>query len=211
MANGKYILELAEHIPIRNINFVLDACGAMSAVNQREPGDHDMGDPQLMVGQIIDQELASQPKEAIDLLLSSNGTTAGIKSIGRMILSNLRLNRFHAQSVSYASFPSVFLIYVVVEDLKLHGQGPCYTLVDKFAKELGHQEIIPQKNQVSAIPSLLDQFIHEDMAAIFLGYSLLHAGTLHPLVPFPSNKTGFVARLFHDVNMLLPSLFEAVR
>jgi hypothetical protein len=207
MANGKYILELAEHIPIRNINFILDACSAMDAVNQREPCDYDAGELQKMVGRITEQGLASQPKEAIELLLSLNNTADGIKSVGRVILSNLRLNRFNAKNVSHANLPSVFLIYVVVEDLKLHGQGPCYTLVDKFAQELGHQEIIPQKNQVSAIPSLMDKFIHEDMAAIFLGYSLLQTGTLRPLIPFPSHKTGFVARLFHDVNTLLPSLF----
>jgi hypothetical protein len=207
MANGKYILELAEHIPIRNINFILDACGAMSAVNQREPSDYDRGKLEKMVGRITERGLTSLPKEAIELLLSSDTTDDCIKAVGRVILSNLRLNQFNAKSVSYASFPSIFLIYVVVEDLKLHGQGPCYTLVDKFAQELGHQEIIPGKNQVSAIPSLMDKFIHEDMAAIFLGYSLLQTGTLRPLILFPSHKTGFVARLFHDVNTLLPSLF----
>ena len=204
--NEKYVIELTQHLPIRNINFYLDACSAMNAVNRRELSVLDNNDISKIEALVLERGLERKPKEAIEMLFAVQRTNQGVKSIGKLILSSLRLGRFNTKDGPCSDLPCSFLIYVIVEDLKLHGQGPCYTLVEKFTDEVIHEGIVHPACHASTIQSMHEKYIHEDMAAIFLGYSFLNEGDPRSIVSFPSNKTGFVARLFHDVHTLFPRL-----
>ncbi len=206
MNSGQYLLELAGHIPARNINFYLDAYQAMDAVNQREADGFGTIEIQKIKDRIADHGLEAQPVKALDLLLSTRNTCSEIKAIGKLLLSELRLGKFTERVESVATLPWTFLTYVVTADLELHGYGPCYSFVERFIDELSREKIINNNSQRSDIPRHVAEYIHEDMASIFLGYSLLSGGTLTCLVPFPAGKTGFTAKLFHDIQKLLPQV-----
>jgi hypothetical protein len=205
---SKYLLELTQHIPIRNINFYVDAFDAMCVANQYGTSIVEQREIEELEDIIREQSLERSPNETIGVLVTTHSAKLGIKTIGKLILSSLRLGRFHNGSETVSHLPFAFLTYVVVEDLKLHGQGPCYTLVEKFTGEITQQEATCSERPGSNVQAITAPYTHEDMAAIFLGYSFLSRGAQLPLVPFPSNKTGFVARLYYDVNKLFPRLFS---
>ncbi len=204
MNSGQYLLELAEHIPARNINFYLDTYQAMDAVNQREADGFDALEVKKLKHSIAQYGLEAQPSKALDLFLKRRNTSCEIKAIGKLLLSELRLRKFTERRESPVFLPWTFLTYVVTADLEFHGHGPCFSFVERFIDELSQARIINHNHLSGDIPHHIAEYIHEDMASIFLGYSLLSEGTLTYLVPFPAGKTGFTAKLFHDVHKLLP-------
>ena len=145
MEKGNYIIELAGHIPVRNINFYIDACRAMNDANMQMLTEKD----------------------------------------GRI-----------------ANYPFHFLSFAFLEDLKLHGQGASYSLVEKVLDELAEHEIINAEFHGCRIR---DRCVTvQDMAALFMGYSLASRGALLPIVPFPAHPAGFAARLASELSILLP-------
>jgi hypothetical protein len=210
MEIGKALIELAAHIPMRNIRFYLDSHQAMSAVNQKIRNSFSNTDLQKIKDPIFERGLEARPQEAIAMLLAENNTLSGKKAVGKLILSNLRLGRFNKKGGPFSKLPETFLLYGAAQDLQLRGLGPRYSLIERFIDCLAHQGTGVSGDRCLDVRGRLANYIHEDMAAVFLGYTLLNFSheMSGPIVPFPSHKTGFIDRLFRDVKKLCPHLFH---
>lgn len=212
MEKGKYIIELADRIPIRNINLYIDACRAMSAVNLQKITDSEQAEAELkkIKNLITDGGLKTDPQTAIAVLTDqvkdggSAYSTLGMKLIGELIILYLRRGEFNDGTSHLSTLPFNFLSYAVVQDLKLHGHGPCNSFVEKFLDELAEGEIIEPYFHALLVKDRSAKYADEDMAAIFLGYSFASKGALLPIVPFPSKPVGFVAVLIAELKKLLP-------
>ncbi len=216
MEKGKQIIELAQLIPARNINFYIDASRAMSAVNLNDILGFGEIDITALRSLIIEGGLKAKPQAAIEMLIAylkdaadRIGTPEGMKILGKLIITHLRKGEFQEKGGPFTKLPFSFLGYAVVEDLMLHGHGPNYSFVGKFLDELVENEII-KPGFLGYIPQTYEylrtrcsRYTHEDMAAIFLGYSFAR-GSLLPIVPFPSRPVGFVSALISEVKKLLP-------
>lgn len=209
MEKGEYIIDLAHYIPHRNINFYIDTCRAMSAVNLE---DIDNGEMRKLKSLIIDKKLQAKPQDAIKMVITylkdstDNNILTGMKALGKLIATHLRRGEFIEKGGPFAKLPLTFLSYVVVEDLKLHGHGPCYSFVAKLLNELSKQEIINPdffgSVDYQTIQTRTAKYSYQDMAAIFLGYSLANEGNLLPIVRFPASPDGFVSALVSEKRKL---------
>jgi hypothetical protein len=210
MEIGKAHIELAAHVPARNIRFYLDSQQAMNAVSQKIINSFSNIDLQKIKGPIFDRRLEAKPQEAIAMLLAENNTLSGRKAVGKLILSNLRHGKFNKKGGPFLKLPETFLMYGLVQDLHHRGLGPRYTLVERFIDGIAQQGAGLSGDRYLDVRGRLANYIHEDMAAIYLGYTLLNFSreTFGPIVPFPSHKTGFIDKLFRDVKKLCPQLFH---
>lgn len=209
MEKGKYIIDLAHYIPHRNINFYIDTCRAMSAVNLE---DIDNGEVRKLKRLIIDRRLQAKPQDAIKMVMTylkdstDINTPMGMKTLGKLIATHLRGGEFIEKGGPFAKLPLTFLSYAVVEDLKLHGHGPCYSFVGKLLNELSKQEIINPdffgSVDYQIIQTRTAKYSYQDMAAIFLGYSFASQGTLLPIVRFPESPDGFASALVSEKRKL---------
>jgi hypothetical protein len=216
ITKGKYIIELAQLIPSRNINFYIDACRAMSAVNMQDILDFGEAEIRKLKSMVMDAGLQAKPKAAIEMLIthlkSADGVDVreGIKMLGKLMATNLREGEFKEKGGPFTKLPLTFISYAVVEDLMFHGQGPNYSFVGKFLDDLADHELIKPDflgyatHTGDLIRTRCARYTHEDIAAIFLGYSYAHKGNLHPLVPFSNKPVGFMSALHHEVTKLLP-------
>ncbi len=219
MEEAKRIVELAQLIPARNINFYIDACCAMSAVNLNDILGFGETDITTLRSLIMVDQLKAKPQAAIEMLIAylkdaagRIGTREGVKILGKLIITHLRKGEFQEKGGPFTKLPLSFLGYAVAEDLMLHGLGPNYSFVGKFLDELVKNEIIkpgfsdytPQTYEY--IRTRCTRYTREDMAAIFLGYSLASKGSLLPIVPFPARPVGFVSVLISEIKKLLPQL-----
>lgn len=139
MANGEYLIKRAQLIPTRNINFYIDTCRAMSAVNMQTVTDgHGVA---LEVGRLknlpANGDMKTKPRSAIaamiDHVQENFGTrlTEGVKLVGYSVLSRLHQGEFIEKDGRNANYPFHFLSFAVLEDLKLHGHGASYSFVEK--------------------------------------------------------------------------------
>ncbi len=210
MEKGKYIIELADRIPIRNINFYIDACREMSAVNRQKMDSEQAEIPlKKLKSQISERGLKANPQKAIEVIINSfkDGgidTRLGMKLLGKLLVLYLRQGEFNEGTGHLSTLPFNFLSCAVVQDLKLHGHGPCHSFVEKFLDELAEEEIIEPYFHALLVKDRSAKYADEDMAAIFLGYSFASKGALLPIVPFPSKPAGFVAVLIAELKKLLP-------
>ncbi len=208
MENGNYIIELAGHIPVRNINFYIDTCRAMSAVNvQMLTGGYGTAlEVRRLKNLPASANLKAKPRSAIAAMIDhvqenfSTRLTASMKLDS--VLSRLRGSEFIEKDARIANYPFHFLSFAIVEDLKLHGQGASYTFVEKVLDELAEHKIIHPELHGLHIKDRCATM--QDMAALFLGYSLASRGALLPIVPFPARPAGFAARLASELSKLLP-------
>ena len=152
MSSGKCLIELANHISARNVNFYLDAYEAMCAVNEEELQHADDALLPGMLDLIVERRLEKNPQEAIETLLFEYRANGSVQSVGRLIASNLRLGKFNEKTGVRTELPFIFLNYSIVEDLLLRGHGPWYALVEKVTWELGSQEGVKSGKQYGRIP-----------------------------------------------------------
>lgn len=218
MDHEKYIIQLADRIPVRNINFYIDSCRAMSAVQLQELSSSEEAERELrrLKDLIVGRGLKARPQAAAQAMIdyvtsfSSIDTRTGMKLIGKLMILYLRQGEFNEGTGHLSTLPFNFISYAVVEDLKLHGQGPSYSLVERFLDDLAERQIIESDFHARAVRNRCVKYTDTDIAVIFLGYSLAGIGGLLPLVPFPSKPTGFVTVLIAELKKLLP-LGEANR
>lgn len=212
MEKGKYIIELADRIPIRNINFYIDACRTMSTLNLQKITDSEQAEAALkkLKNLIIEGGLKTDPQAAIAVLMDqvrdggSADSILGMKLIGKLIILYLRRGEFNEGTSHFSTLPFNFLSCAVVQDLRLHGHGPCHSFVEKFLDELAEEEIIAPYFHALLVKDRSAKYADEDMAAIFLGYSFAGKGALLPIVPFPSKPAGFLEVLIAELKKLLP-------
>lgn len=211
MLKGKYLIELAQLIPSRNINFFIDTCRRMTGVDFVRISSTSHAAPELkhFKSLISNGELRTNPQAAIEEMM--NGLKKplridSVKLLGYFILSYLREGEFNEHKKgSLLKHPFNFVSFAIVEDLKLHGQGPGYSLVEKFLDELVQEEIIDSRfhglhvrNRCTTCSSF------GDIAAMFLGFSLAFNGAFRPIVPFPRKPEGFISRMIFELKKLLP-------
>jgi hypothetical protein len=196
MENGKYILELAKHISIRNINFYIDTYKAMSAVDLSET-DH---------GDLIKLESLAANGRIKDT--TNIDIPGGMKTLGKFLITRARKGNFAEKGDSFIMIPFTFLGSAIVGDLKLHGQGPNYEFVEKFMDELADQKIINPDCLGPRIRAVCEQYERTDLAAIFLGYSIASHSAFRPLIPFPANPEGFIPVLISEFKKLLPRCLQ---
>lgn len=209
--NRKYITELAERIPIRNINFYIEVCSAMSVTNLRERLSKEAERELKEIKKLASRdELRTRPqtafKEVMNYLKEKSPVdpATGMKLLGKLIILYLRKGKFNKGASHFSTHPFNFLSYSIVEDLKLLGHGPCYSLVENFLDELVLREIIDQNFYSLHVRTRSMKYAYEDIAALFLGYSLISKGALLPLVPFFDNTAGFVSHLIQELEKLIP-------
>lgn len=212
MENGKHILELAERIPVRNINFYIDACRGMSAVDLQKISSPEEAERELkrIKTMILEGGLKTDPQAAIEKIInyfkedSSIETSVGMKLLGKLIILYLRQGEFQEKAGDNTQFPFNFLSYAVVEDLKFHGHGPSFSFVEKFLDDLAAREIIEPDFHALGIKDRCAKYSHRDMAAVILGYSFAARGAMLPIVRFPTRPAGFVDILIAELKKLIP-------
>jgi hypothetical protein len=210
---GEYLIELAEILPHRNINFYIDACRAMCLIHPRHIPVPPEAEAQfkkileLVIGPELKEEPHAVAKAVINYLGETNGidTAAGMKLLGKMLILYLRRGEFKTVARHRSTLPYDFLSFALVEDLKLNGQGPRYSLVEKFLDELAGTGVISLDFHGLQISQRCSLYAGgRDIATVFLGYSMATTGALLPIVPFPRHPVGFVARLLFELKSLLP-------
>jgi hypothetical protein len=197
--SGKYVIELAARIPIRNINFYIDTYRAMSSVDLT---DKNYAELKKLESLVADKRLKG--RAAIEMLLTHLKDTSGIDiSTGMKLLGKFLITRLRQGNVN-AMLPFTFLSSAIVEDLKIHKEGPNYEFVEKFLDELVEKNVLHPDLWGLHIRARCERYSHEDLAAIFLGYSIASQGAFSPMIPFPSKPVGFVSALISEVKKLLP-------
>lgn len=190
MVDAQYILELADFIPSRNINFYINTCQAMNSVNSQYIENIEM----RKVASLIDGRFKSQPTiEALITYFKTAGSIdqSGMKILGKLIL----LHALDEKGESIIELPVSFLTYSFVEDSKFYDKNPHLSLVEKSLIELVELKIInPFCGQIR-MHERRTRYTNEDIAAFFLGYSFASRGALLPIVSFPYRPGGFVAFL----------------
>lgn len=211
MEKGKYIVELSALIPIRNINFYIDTCRAMSGVNlQKITGSDETESALRRLKIMISEELKLDPRTAIEIMINKVKDESiiepriGMKIIGKLIILYLRRGEFNEGTGHLSTIPFNFLSYSVVQDLRLHGEGPNLSFVEKCLDELAEHQIIDTGFHTLHVKSRSVKYTDQDMAAIFLGYSLASRAALLPIVPFPARPVSFVTVLIAELKKLLP-------
>jgi hypothetical protein len=209
--NGGYIAELGQRIPLRNIDFYVQVCRAMSMIDVQERLSGEAARELKKIKNLaLTEELRTRPQTAFNEVMnyfkgkSPVDASTGMKLLGRLMVLYLRKGEFNKGTSHFSTHPFNFLSYSVVEDLKLLGHGPCYSLVENFLDELVLDEVIDQKFYSLQVRTRSLAYGYGDMAAIFLGYSLISKGALLPLVPFSGNTAGFVSHLVKELKKLLP-------
>jgi hypothetical protein len=190
MENAKYIFELTQFIPSRNINFYIDACQEMNSVNFQYIKNDKLREPV----DLIDVRLKRQPTiEAMIIYFKTADSIdhSDMKILGKLILMHI----LDEKGGSIIGLPVSFLAYALIEDSKMCGNIPNFSLVEKSLNELAELKIMnPPFGQIR-IRERRTRYRNEDIAAFFLGYSFASHGALLPLVSFPYNPVGFVAFL----------------
>jgi hypothetical protein len=208
---GKYLIELAQFIPSRNINFYIDACRRMMDVDfdKISGSSHAALELKHFKSLISNGELRTNPQAAIEAMMNDLKKPLRIDSVkllGYFILSYLRDGEFNEHKKGgLLKHPFNFISFAIVEDLKLHGQGPGYSLVEKFLDELVQEEIIDSRFHGLHVRNRCTTYSSfEDIAAMFLGFSLACNGAFRPMVPFPRKPEGFISRMIFELKKLLP-------
>jgi hypothetical protein len=114
-----------------------------------------------------------------------------MKILGRLIL----MHTLAEKGGSIIGLPVSFLTYAFIEDAKIYGKSPHFSLVEKSLNELAEMKIINPSFRQIRIKERRTRYRNEDVAAFFLGYSIASHGALLPIVAFPYNPGGFVAFL----------------
>ncbi len=190
MADVTQTIELACVIPIRNINFYIDACRAMNSVNSQYIKNAELRE----LASLIDGRLKPQPTiEAMIIYFKTVGSIdhSGMKILGRSIL----MHALDEKGGSIIELPLSFLTYALIEDSKMYGKSPHFLLIEEVLNEIAELKIINWSFGKIRIKDRRTRYRNEDMAAIYLGYSFAHHGALLPIVSFPSRPGGFVAFL----------------
>ena len=190
MADTKYIIELADLIPSRNINFYINACQAMNSLNSQYIEDVETED----VAGLMEGRLKPQP--TIEAMITSFKTSGGLDQRGMKILGKLiLLHALDEKGGSIIELPMSFLTYSFIEDSKIYGNNPHFSLVEKSLNELAELKIITPFFGQIRLNERRTRYRNEDIAAFFLGYSFASHGALLPIVSFPYPPGGFVAFL----------------
>jgi len=216
MDKGNQLIELAERIPIKNINFYLNAYHAMNAVSLQEITDSDDTGLKFEFLRLIrDNGLRSKPRTVLEVTINycnednMRDAAGKIKMLGTLIVTHLRQGEFVDQGVSIDNPPFTFLSYAIAEDLKLYGFGNDASFLENVITDLrGLRSIDPASCSSRTIRTYLKGYSHVDIAAIFLGYSLARQGSLRAIVPIPANAVGFVAVLNSELKKLSPRNLE---
>lgn len=211
-SNQSYIIELAGHISVRNINFYIDACRAMSAVNSSVARKAFAAvDGRGLERAARSKGLKAGPQVVLEAVIRHvqahymGRLSEGMKLAGYLMLDRVGESVFGKEDAFFANYPFHFLCRAVHEDLGLHGQAQSGFLLENFFDELAELKIIdPSFRGLFPKEPCLLRYSLEDIALLFLGSSLAARGALLPLVPFPVIRLGFVARLLSGLKRLLP-------
>ncbi len=216
MKKGNYLIELAVHIPLRNVNFYLDVCHVMSAIDLNEiwcRGEMS-AEIEKLKSVITD---GSNPQEVIQLMVgyltctNRKHSPCGLELLGHIVLKHVLQREESSGEHSGASkLPFIFTAYSIAQDLIFHGYGPNYSFVgkvlDALAKNIAANPDFPDLD----IRNICARYTYEDIAAIFLGYSFVINRAPRPIVPFPAHSAGFPAFILFEMKMLFPRIFQVM-
>jgi hypothetical protein len=215
MEAAEKFIDLATRIPIRNINFYIEACRSMTAINLMSIAASREADAFMKKSKkiIFGEGLQADPQGAIELVINnarSDGTVdaaTGIRVLGKLMIASFRQGEFKEQGKAYAvdRLPSDFLSCALVSDLRIHEQGrPSFSFVEKFLDDLADRQIIEPVPGSPGIRERIAQYDDRDLASVFLGYSFVARGALLPIVRFPTRPAGFVNVLIAELKKMIP-------
>ena len=101
------------------------------------------------------------------------------------------------------ALPEYFFTQAILKDAKLHGDALSHSLVKRVLNELAGDKIEHSGVREKFIKGR--GMTEQDMAQLFLAFSLAAKSALRPIVPFPAHPAGFIARLALELGKLLPS------
>ena len=182
----KSLVDLAAIIPIRNVNFYIDAYRAMQRV----------ADGHQRAVSILSHRVRAN---------GSNRVTGDMKLVGHFMLMQFceEVDKVDKKECGIEILPEYFFTQAILKDAKLHGDRLSHSFVMRVLNELAGDKIEHS--------GVRERFIkdrgmpEEDMAELFLAFSLAAKGALRPIVSFPAHPAGFIARLALELGKLLPS------
>jgi hypothetical protein len=216
MKNENCLLELAELIPVRNINFFLDAYNVMRAIDLDVMWSCGESRAELkklkdVIANGISPEAVIQSTIGYLTCINRMDTPRGMELLGHVVLKHVLQKEENCGEQDGASrLPFIFTAYSLVQDLIFHGYGPNYTFVGEVFHSLPERIVTEPNFSGAAIENICGRYTCEDIAALFLAYSFVVNRTLRPLVPFPRNSSGFPAFIFSEAKMLFPRLFQVI-
>lgn len=183
MTNSQFLMELFALIPARNINFYIDTYMATRTI---AVGKQDA------LSALIDRARANY----------NTIVTDSMKLVGYFILSQFGGSEADKRECFIEKLPDYFLSVAIIKDLNLQRQAVSNSFVDRVFSELKEQEIVHSGFQRVSIEE--SGLTEQDMAELFLGFSLAAKGAMIPIVPFPAYPAGYAARLASELRKLLP-------
>ena len=118
----------------------------------------------------------------------------GVEMLGHVVLKHvLQREESSGEHDGASKLPVIFTVYSIVQDLIFNDHGPNYSFVGEVLQSLPEYIVTEPDFSGSAIKEICSRYKHEDIAAIFLGYSLVINRAPRPLIPFPRNPVGFPA------------------